>query len=94
MAKLTPIHPGNGNLHWGERLEIPADGDWDADSLILVPVTLLRSKGDLVMDRLRHTVWARASKTHRFSLLEFQEVRMVNAPVGAEWTAWVRAESR
>lgn len=93
MAKLTPIHPGNGTLHWGLRLEIPKATDWE-EQLMAVPVTLMRPKGDLVMDRLRQAVWERATKTHRFSLLDVQGFRIPEAPEGATWTAWVRVESR
>lgn len=93
MAKLTPIHPGNGNLHWGGRIEVPRATDWE-DQLLAVPVTLLRPKGDLVMDRLRHAVWERATKTHRFTLVDVQEMRTPDAPEGAGWTAWVRMEAR
>ena len=92
MAKLTPVHPGNGNLHWGGRIEIPNPGS--TSEVLAVPVTLLRGKSDLSMDRLRHAVWARATKTHTFRLMDLQERKLPDAPEGAAWTAWVVAEAR
>lgn len=93
MAKLTPIHPGNGNLHWGRRIEVPNPIS-PPTGVVAVPVTLLRPKGDLVMDRLRHAVWARATKTHTFRLMDVYERKLPDAPEGAGWTAWVMVESR
>ena len=93
MAKMTPVHPGNGNLHWGDRLEVPRATDWE-DHFLAVPVTLLRPKGDLVMDRLRNVVWTRATRTHRFTLQDLQEMQVPDSPEGAKWTAWVKVETR
>lgn len=87
MARFAPVHPGNGVLHWGGRFEIP-------DDILAVPVTLLRGKSDLSMDRLRTAVMGRATRTHTFRLMDLQHYKLPDAPEGATWTAWVRAERR
>ena len=93
MAKMAPVHPGNGMLHWGSRIEIPNPVEANVD-ILAVPVTLLRGKGDLTMDRLRQAIINRGTKTTRFRLTSLEEGYLPDAPEGAEWTAWVVAEPR
>jgi hypothetical protein len=91
MAKMAPVHPGNGMLHWGSRIEIPNPTESSTD-ILAVPVTLLRGKGDLTIDRLRQAIRNRGTKTTRFRLTDLTKRRLPDAPEGAEWTAWVIAE--
>jgi len=91
MAKMAPVHPGNGMLHWGSRIEIPNPTESPSD-ILAVPVTLLRGNGDLVRDRLGQAIRNRGTKTTRFRLSNLVERRLPDAPAGAEWTAWVVAE--
>ena len=93
MAKMAPVHPGNGMLHWGDRIEIPNPTE-SPSSILAVPVTLLRGNGDLVIDRLRQAVINRGTKATRFRLSDLVKRRLPDAPEGAEWTAWVVAEPR
>jgi len=93
MAKMAPVHPGNGMLHWGDRIEIPNPTESPTD-IIAVPVTLLRRNSDLVRDRLGQAVRNRATRTTLFRLTELAKRRLPDAPEGAEWTAWVIAEAR
>ena len=93
MAKLTPVHPGNGNLHWGGRIEIPNPGS--TSEVLAVPVTLLlRGNGDLVLDRLRQAVRNRAKGGVAYRLTHLEERTLPDAPKGAAWTAWVVGEAR
>jgi len=91
MAKMAPVHPGNGMLHWGDRFEIPNPTESPSD-ILAVPVTLLRRNSDLVRDRLGQAIRNRATKTTRFRLSSLTKRRLPDAPEGAEWTAWVVAE--
>lgn len=91
MAKMAPVHPGNGMLHWGGRIEIPNPTESPSD-ILAVPVTLLRRNSDLVRDRLGQAIRNRATKTTRFRLSDLVKRRLPDAPEGAEWTAWVVAE--
>jgi len=93
MAAMAPVHPGNGMLHWGDRIEIPNPTE-SPSSILAVPVTLLRGNGDLVVDRLRQAVINRGTKTARFRLSKLENLAIPDAPKGAEWTAWVVAEPR
>ena len=93
MAKMAPVHPGNGMLHWGDRFEIPNPTE-SPSSILAVPVTLLRGNGDLVIDRLRQAIRNRATKTSLFRLTRLENMAIPDAPKGAEWTAWVVAEPR
>ena len=89
MAKMAPVHPGNGMLHWGDRLEIPNPTEAPCD-ILAVPVTLLRGTGDLVLDRLRQAVRNRA----KGGVAYLEERTLPDAPKGAAWTAWVVGEAR
>ena len=93
MAKMAPVHPGNGMLHWGSRIEIPNPTESPTD-ILAVPVTLLRRNSDLVRDRLGQAIRNRATKTTRFRLSKLENMAIPDAPKGAEWTAWVVAEVR
>ena len=92
MAKMAPVHPGNGMLHWGDRLEIPNPTDAPCD-ILAVPVTLLRGNGDLVLDRLRQAIRNRAKGGVAYRLTNLEERTLPDAPEGATWTAWVVGET-
>jgi hypothetical protein len=93
MAKMAPVHPGNGMLHWGDRIEIPNPTE-SSTEILAVPVTLLRGNGDLVIDRLRQAIINRGTKSSRFRLANLEQDTIPGAPKGAEWTAWVVSEAR
>lgn len=91
MAKMAPVHPGNGVLHWGDRIEIPNPTD-AVEEVLAVPVTLLRGNSDLVVDRLRQAVINRGNKTTRYRLTHLDEGKTPDSPPDAGWIAWVIAE--
>jgi len=91
MAKMAPVHPGNGMLHWGSRIEIPNPTESPSD-ILAVPVTLLRGKSDLSVDRLRQVIRNRAKGGVTYRLTNLEERTLPGAPDGATWTAWVVGE--
>ena len=90
---MAPVHPGNGMLHWGSRVEVPRATEWE-ENWVAVPVTLLRGNSDLTVDRLRQVIIGRGTRTTRFRFRDLRQLRVPGAPEGAEWTAWVTAEAR